>query len=414
MRASRGAGRAAVGSLLALLIALATSQADAKKPNAAPSAKVNEQQLVAKIKQQPLIFFVARGEPNACGPGCSAWIAAEGHIDLEAGQRFREFLNEPSRRSLPVFFNSLGGNTRQALDIGMLLRQHRMTAGVARTIPDGCRPALAMGEACRRVAQSKPEHKAKFAAAGARCASGCVYALLGASARQVARTAELGIHSVRYIWALTGPPPSKPPSTDVVHEGLRNYAIEMGVDAGLIDAAAKVSADRMHWMTRAEIDRYGVETRSYFETRWTAIQESPQILSIAKSWTRAGAGGSDHPTTLIRLRCGNTFGFLLFYRSELPLFDTNGRMHIRMSVGGDYPRFSALSAGRGAVMYAVVAREALQRAAAEPKLTVTESRGDDERTFALSTAGMSDALAQLLKRCDERTDTGRLTPARTQ
>jgi hypothetical protein len=31
--------------------------------------------------KHPMVFFDAHGGPNACGPGCSEWIAAEGEID---------------------------------------------------------------------------------------------------------------------------------------------------------------------------------------------------------------------------------------------------------------------------------------------------------------------------------------------
>src|SRR5262249_6379723 len=220
---------------------------------------------------------------------------------------------------------------------------------------------------------------------------------------------ELGIHSVRYVWALTGPPRGSPPSTDVVHDGLRNYAVEMGVDPGLIDAAAKVSAERIHWMTRAELDRFGVETRGFYETRWTTIQESPQVFSMTKSWTRAGSDASDLRTTVIRIRCPNMFGSLLVYRTEFPMFDTGARLQVRISVSGDSPRFSTMRAqSDSSVFLATVLREAIQQAAAEPKLTVTETRGDDVRTFSLSTAGMTEALARLYKRCDERTDASQI------
>jgi hypothetical protein len=32
----------------------------------------------------PIEFYVAHGDANACGPGCSEWIAAEGKIDVGA------------------------------------------------------------------------------------------------------------------------------------------------------------------------------------------------------------------------------------------------------------------------------------------------------------------------------------------
>jgi hypothetical protein len=271
-----------------------------------------------------------------------------------------------------------------------------------------------MGDACRRIVQTKPEHRARLITAGARCASGCVYAMLGASVRQVGRAAELGIHSVRYLWALSGPAPSAPPSTDVAHEGLRNYVVEMGTDPGLIDAAAKVSADRVHWMTRAEIDRFGIETHGFYETRWTALQETPLIFSVSKAWTRAEAGGNDYRTTVIRLRCSSSSGFLLTYRSEAPLFEPSGRLQVRLTLGGhDVPLARMFAQVDGTISYTAVARDVMQRTAAEPRLEIREARGvSEERPFSVSTAGLSEALGQLQKQCDKRREPA--TPAAVQ
>ena len=38
-----------------------------------------ERQL-AKLRSEPMIFVVATGEPNACGRGCTEWIAGEGRF----------------------------------------------------------------------------------------------------------------------------------------------------------------------------------------------------------------------------------------------------------------------------------------------------------------------------------------------
>ena len=35
----------------------------------------------AQPNPEPMIFFLAKGERDACGPGCSEWIAAEGMFD---------------------------------------------------------------------------------------------------------------------------------------------------------------------------------------------------------------------------------------------------------------------------------------------------------------------------------------------
>jgi hypothetical protein len=52
-----------------------------------------------------------------------------------------------------------------------------MTAGVARTVAEGCHLGFPLDDACRRLMQSKREHKARLYFGGSRCASACVYAI---------------------------------------------------------------------------------------------------------------------------------------------------------------------------------------------------------------------------------------------
>ena len=190
-----------------------------------------------------MTFLIAKGDANACGPGCDKWIAAEGNIDYDAAKRFRDFLKEPGRRSLTVFFNSPGGSTIQARIMGRMMREYRMRAGVARTVPIGL------------------EQKAHLFTFDSRCASACVYALIGASVREVSPDAGLGIHAIRFVWTAPGPIRGPPPSMEAAQERLRNYVVEMGVDAALVDVAARAGADDIHWLTRAEIEKFHIDTR---------------------------------------------------------------------------------------------------------------------------------------------------------
>jgi hypothetical protein len=80
------------------------------------------ERLLAKVRSEPMIFVVATGEPNACGRGCTEWIAGEGEFDEGAAQRFRDFLAVLAKRDLPIFFNSDGGLLREAVQIGSLRR----------------------------------------------------------------------------------------------------------------------------------------------------------------------------------------------------------------------------------------------------------------------------------------------------
>jgi hypothetical protein len=85
-----------------------------------------------------MVFYLAKGDANACGEGCSEWIAAEGYIDLGAAQRLKKFLDRNSNRNLPIYFSSPGGILSDAMAIGRLLRGRGMTAGIGTTVPLGC------------------------------------------------------------------------------------------------------------------------------------------------------------------------------------------------------------------------------------------------------------------------------------
>ena len=73
-------------------------------------------------KQSPMVFFVAKGAPNSCGPGCDSWIAAEGYVDGDAAARLRHLFERLGKSKLPIYVNSLGGNLNQGLAIGRMLR----------------------------------------------------------------------------------------------------------------------------------------------------------------------------------------------------------------------------------------------------------------------------------------------------
>jgi hypothetical protein len=125
----------------ALLSLAATANEDA----------IELERLLAKVRSDPMIFVVNTGEPNACGRGCTEWIGAEGEFDDGAAQRFQEFITHLENRNRPIFFNSDGGLVGEAVKIGLILRENRMTAGVARSVPPARRwRGRAQGRATRK------------------------------------------------------------------------------------------------------------------------------------------------------------------------------------------------------------------------------------------------------------------------
>jgi hypothetical protein len=73
-------------------------------------------------KNPPIVFFIAKGGPDACGPGCDSWIAGDGRFDDDAAARLRKVLNQVGKRKLPIYLQSPGGNIMQAMAVGRLLR----------------------------------------------------------------------------------------------------------------------------------------------------------------------------------------------------------------------------------------------------------------------------------------------------
>src|SRR5437764_6296092 len=260
--------------------------------NAASDDPKELERVLAKIRNDPMIFVVAKSEPNACGRGCSEWIAAQGQFDEGAAQRFREFLAVLPKRDLPIFFNSDGGLVSQAVQIGVLLRENRMTAGVARTVPEGCHLGFPLDDACRRLMQSNREHKARLYFGGARCGSACVYAMLGASTRHVDPGATLRIHS------------SVGPEIDQTENLLRRYVMRMGVDPALVDAAAKIPSRSFRGLSRGEMERFGIETRGAHETPWFAYHGPAGEFLLLKSVTSpTGDSGDEYRTKTVGLAC---------------------------------------------------------------------------------------------------------------
>src|SRR5262244_399563 len=281
------------------------------------------ERLLAKVRSEPMIFVVATGEPNACGRGCTEWIAGEGRFDEGAAQRFREFLGVLGKRDLPIFFNSDGGLFREAVQIGSILRENRMTAGVARTVVEGCQLGFPLDDACRRLMQSKREHKAKLYYGGARCASACVYAMVGASTRHVDPGATLRIHS------------SVGREIDKTESSLRRYVIGMGVDPALVDAAAKIPSRTFRGLSRGEIERFGIETRGVYETPWFAFHGPAGEFLLLKSVTYpTGDAGDEYRTRTVGLACSPFHPSIRFmYHQELTAKEIRTSPMIRAKIG---------------------------------------------------------------------------------
>jgi tetratricopeptide (TPR) repeat protein len=209
---------------------------------------------VADTQEHPMVFVIAHGDDGTCGPGCNEWIAADGSFDQGVDKRFRAFLGTLKGREPPIFFNSTGGFMDNAFNVGRMLRERKMAAGVGITIPDDCPADKVRDESCRQKLRESRTLKAQLRSAGAICYSACVYAFMGASVRHIAEGARVGVHV-----PIRPEPKSRRAAVELEDRNRtvrRQYAKQMGIDLGLVELADGTPYLNMHVLTRDEIARF--------------------------------------------------------------------------------------------------------------------------------------------------------------
>jgi hypothetical protein len=401
---------------LAILIALAGPAGAQTNRSPDPAAKPKTDAVPITT---PMIFYLAKGEPDACGQGCGEWIAAEGQFDPGAPQRLRTFLNRLGGRRLPIFFHSSGGLKNEAIVIGRLLRAREMTAGVSMTIPEGC--VATNDGACRTLKQSGQKLAAELRGVGS-CYSGCVYALVGAKVRQVSPGARLGVHSGRRV--VVNPdgrvkfaPEDRALSRELAAQSdaqTRRYLQEMGIDSRLFALIAKTPYEEIHVLSRDEIAGFGIDKREHIETRWMAMESPSKPLSVSKLVVQAkGAERKEYRTSLIHLVCAGPQRIRVAYARGLASDETQAAMTIRLAFGdralllpekGSVAKIDAIDGGGSFdTRFTHMPFEFFQAAATHDAIEVTELDRTWQVTSSvrLSTAGLASAISALRKTCGE-------------
>ena len=116
---------------------------------------------------------------------------------------------------------------------------------------------------------------------------------------------------------------------------LRRYVIGMGVDPGLIDAAAKIPSRRFQGLSRGEIERFGIETRGVHETPWFAYHGPAGEFLLLKSVTLpTGDTADEYRTRIIGLACSPFHPSIRFmYQQELTAKESRTPPMIKAKIG---------------------------------------------------------------------------------
>jgi hypothetical protein len=408
--------------LVAAWLALGGSAAAEVAAPIAPAPK-SQPDAMASILANPMIFYLAKGESDACGPGCGEWIAADGSIDSAAPQRLRALLAPLGKRKLPIFFHSPGGLGGAAMEIGRILRERGMTAGVSRTIPAGC------------VGASEPncqtlKHSGQVLAAElydfAGCNSGCVYALAGAKVRLVPPSAKLGVHSARIVQYYRDgrgkAPLPRDPSThdksrlDELNAQLRRYLQTMQIGAGLFEVTSKTPHEQVYLLNRDEIAAFGFDRRGFLETRWLVVEQPLQAATISKLLVEArGASQKEFRMSMIWLSCLATRRLSVTYARGLGSGENETARAIKLAIAGrtlslplrtSVSKIDAIDTGRSfETRTAYEPVDFFEAAATGDSVEIVETDPTDPavspRITKLSTAGLAKGLERFQKSCGE-------------
>jgi hypothetical protein len=382
-----------VAVMLAAGAAAAAESKDSPKPSPPPAQKTTNEAL-----KSPMVFYPAKGAADACGPGCSEWIAAEGEIDEGTAERLRTFLKRQSGPKRPIYFYSPGGLVAESLTMGRLMRERGLTAGVGRTTPQDCEP-----KQCAESKKAGRQLQAKFTSFGAYCASACVYALVGARTREVAAEAKLGIHAGKIKLKKIPKGVRIPPHflADRQQEYSRRttrYLVDMGIKPALLEAAQKIPHEDIKVLTRDEIVRFGIDTRSFVESAWIFDERAGVIKFLSESTPE----GTESHTTTLRLACLARGQVLVGYSRTLNANEGQNPPLLKVSAGGKdfslYPSKTPIAGGEVKILrdqrQQWVPLQFFELATAGDHMALAE--GDkNPRVTKISTEGLAAALAAL-------------------
>lgn len=357
-----------------------------------------------------LTIYLAKGAPDACGPGCDRWIAIEGDIDREAASRIRRFLATVKDLQRPIYLHSPGGNVEQSYAIGRLLRSRKAFARVGRTIATACAAGTQVDAACLKLKNASGEVEAVLTTNRAMCNSACAYLFLGATSREVAPDATMAVHNSRLVLAFDGRPD---PAAVAEYRRRRLLAADrdraafiaaMGIGRELDSLIRSVKFESLHVLSRSELYGFGIDTRPLAETIWTLEKEArPFVRKIA---TAKKESGSTFRTMELRLSCESSKGAPLTFAAEVDEAAV-GKSTIRIAAdadkdkaaGGSLMRSGKYEVWLGNIDADMIKAILVSRFLEVRKTTPIAEDKTDIATFELDLTGLPSQWARLKASC---------------
>ena len=183
-----------------------------------------------------MIFYVAHGAADACGSGCSDWIAAEGTVQWDSHKRLIAILDRQGGRKLPVVIHARGeSNLNVAASLGRIMRDRGIDATVGTTDVDACHDKPEAD--CFALKRPGGPLDAKLDVSNLRCDIACMLMLAGGVHRSVPEGTRMMLSGMTIHNRLAPNVSVEQRESLTVHFGeqFRLYLRQMGVDDELLD-----------------------------------------------------------------------------------------------------------------------------------------------------------------------------------
>jgi hypothetical protein len=368
-----------------------------------------------------LTIYIAKGPPDACGPGCDRWIAIEGQVDQGAAARVRRFLAGVKDTQRPIYLHSPGGNVEQSYVIGRLLRSRKAVARVGRTVATPCAAGTQLDAACLKIKNASGEVEAELTTRNAMCNSACGYLFLGATSREVAPDAAMAVHNSRLMLVIHGHPPAKliadarQRQIETSDRARTAFMAAMGINHELDDLIRTVKFESPHTLTRPELYRFGIDTRTLAETMWTL--EKGARPSISKFAMMKKDNGASFRAMEWRLSCETRDRVPLRFAGEIDEAAV-GKSTILMAASADTKEEAGgfpVRVGKYEVWSGAVGSDMVKAILASRYLQVRETTPmpdgkTDTTKFDIEMTSLAPVWTQLVTSCATATTTGPKSP----
>jgi hypothetical protein len=192
-----------------------------------------------------MIFYLAHGGPDACGAGCSDWIAAEGTVQWDTHKRLFNVLDRHAGRKLPVVIHVWGGsNLNVATSLGRILRERGIDTTAGTTEVAACKGKP--DAECFALKRPGGPLEASVKPPDAPCDLTCVLMLAGGVHRSLPAGTRvvLGGMGLRNRLAPNVSQEARDTLPERYGEQFRRYLHDMGVETELLDIVDRATNDK--------------------------------------------------------------------------------------------------------------------------------------------------------------------------